>query len=91
MNKKLEKDKKTQETSKTTRDEQLKKIREGEETKFVSAQEAYENWLKEKEKYEIEQKVNTQRRSSLSAKQQNVPFLPGGAQKNTGKVQHVVW
>ncbi len=91
MEKKEKHIKKTQEITKTTRDDQLKKIRENEETKFVTAQEAYEKWLKEKDKYEFEDKPNAQRRNSLSAKQQQVPFLPGGSQKNTGKVQHVVW
>jgi hypothetical protein len=91
MNKKTEQTKKTHEQKKSTRDDQLKKIREGEEMKFVNAQEAYEKWLKDKDKYEMEEKTNKQRRNSLSAKQQQVPFLPSGAQKNTGKVQHVVW
>ncbi len=91
MNKKTKLTKKQQETQKTIREEQLKKIRENEETKFVTAQEAYENWIKDKEKYEIDEKLNTQRRDSLSTKQQPVPFLPGGSQKNTGKVRHVVW
>jgi len=90
MNKKSKQIKKKDETKKTTQEDQLKKIREEEETKFVSAQEAYEKWLKEKEKYDTEN-INQQRRSSLSAKQQQVPFLPGGSQKNTGKVRHVVW
>ena len=78
---------------KTTQEEQLKKIREAEETKFVSAQEAYEKWLNEKEKYEQNEKINSSRRNSISNKQQQqqVPFLPGGAQKNTGKVRHFVW
>ena len=74
---------------KSARDGQLKTIRQAEETKFVSAQEAYENWLKDKEKYEI--KENAKRRNSLSGQQAPAPFLPGGAQKNTGKVRHVVW
>jgi len=91
MNKKTKQIKKKDETKKTTQEDQLKKIREEEETKFVSAQEAYEKWLKEKEKYDTEN-INQQRRTSLSAKQQQqVPFLPGGSQKNTGKVRHVVW
>jgi hypothetical protein len=91
MNEKSKNIKKTHTERKTTRDEQLKTIRKGEEQKFVSAQEAYENWLKDKDKYEIEDKMRTQRRNSLTAQQPPVPFLPGGAQKNTGKVRHVVW
>jgi len=46
-------------------------------------------WLKEKEKYELEDKANAQRQNS--AKQQQVPFLPGGSHKNTGKIIHVAW
>jgi hypothetical protein len=91
MTKKSDKIKKTHETKKTVRDDQLKKVRENEETKFVSAQDAYEKWLKEKEKYEIEEKANTLRRNSVSNKQQQVPFLPGGSQRNTGKIYHAVW
>ena len=91
MNEKSKKIKENHATKKTARDEQLKTIRHEEEKKFVSAQEAYEKWLNDKEKYEIDDKIRTQRRNSLSAQQPQVPFLPGGAQKNTGKVRHVVW
>ncbi|CAF1392957.1 unnamed protein product [Adineta steineri] len=84
--------KKKQDTQKLTREEQLKKLRENEETKFVSAQDAYEKWLKNKEQSEVDDQMNTQRRNSLSVKQQQqAPFLPGGSQKNTGKIPHVVW
>ncbi|UJR13695.1 hypothetical protein I4U23_000707 [Adineta vaga] len=89
--KKAQQIKKNQETKKTDREEQLKKLRENEETKFVSAQDAYEKWLNNKEKDGPDDKMNTQRRNSLSTKQQQVPFLPGGAQKNTGKIRHAVW
>jgi hypothetical protein len=87
MAKKSDQINKTQVVKKTVREEQLKKVRENEETKFVSAQDAYDKWLKEKDKYEMEEKALAQRRP----KQPQVPFLPGGAQKNTGKINHVVW
>lgn len=83
--------KKAQKEKKAVRNNQLKTIRQDEETKFVSAQEAYEKWLKDKDKYEIEEQIRTQRRNSLSKEQPQVPFLPGGAPKNSGKVRHVVW
>jgi hypothetical protein len=91
MNEKSKQTKKSHATKKNVRDDQLKTIHRDEEKKFVDAQEAYEKWLKDKEKYEIEEKIRTQRRNSLSAQQPPVPFLPGGSQKNTGKIQHVVW
>lgn len=91
MKKKGEQIKKSIKVKKQTREDELKKIREKEETKFVGAQEAYEKWLENKEKYEIEEKLNSQRRNSVSNKLQQVPFLPGGSQKNTGKVRHAVW
>ncbi|CAF0834791.1 unnamed protein product [Rotaria sordida] len=92
-NKKKEQTKKFNETHKHVRGDQLKKLRENEETKFLSAQEAYEKWLQDKDKYEIEEKLNTKRRNSLTNKQQQqqVPFLPGGSQKNTGQIRHNVW
>ncbi|CAF4774645.1 unnamed protein product [Rotaria sp. Silwood1] len=90
-NKKIEQTKKFSETKKHIQEDQLKKLHENEETKFISAQEAYEKWLQEKDKYEIEEKLNTKRRNSLTNKQQQVPFLPGGSQKNTGKIRHHVW
>ena len=83
--------KKTQKEKKTVRNDQLKTLRQDEETKFVSAQEAYEKWLKDKDKYEFEEQIRAQRRNSLSKQQPPVPFLPGGSQKNSGKVRHVVW
>lgn len=91
MDDKAEAIKKAQKEKKVVRNDHLKTIRKDEETKFVSAQEAYEKWLNDKEKYEIEDKIRTQRRNSLSAQQPAVPFLPGGSQKNTGRVRHVVW
>ena len=45
---------KTEEKKKTARKDELKKIQQTEETRFVSAQEAYEKWLKDKEKRESE-------------------------------------
>jgi hypothetical protein len=91
MNEKSKQIKKVHESKKTARDGQLQTIRKDEETKFVTAQEAYEKWLADKDKYETEEKIKTQRRNSLSAQQPPVPFLPGGGQKNTGKIRHVVW
>ncbi|CAF0789928.1 unnamed protein product [Adineta ricciae] len=88
--KKMQQIKRAEEAKKANREEQLKKLNETKETKFVSAQDAYEKWLQDKEKAEIEGKLGTQRRNSLSGKPQ-MPFLPGGGQRNTGKVQHVVW
>lgn len=91
MTEKAEAVKKAQKEKKTARNDQLKTIRKEEETKFVSAQEAYEKWLNDKEKYEIADKARTLRRNSLAAQQPQVPFLPSGSQKNTGHVHHVVW
>lgn len=86
---------KTEEKKKVARKDELKKIQQTEESRFVSAQEAYENWLKDKEKREVEESRNGSRRNSFSGKQQQqqqaVPFLPGGSQRNTGQVRHVVW
>ncbi|CAF2156533.1 unnamed protein product [Rotaria magnacalcarata] len=90
MNRKTDQAKKERETKKHTRENQFKKLHENEETKFVGAQEAYEKWLQEKEKYEVDETLNTKRRNSLRNKPQ-VPFLPGGSQKNTGKIRHAVW
>ena len=80
--------KKTNQTKKTVRDEGLKKARENEQTKFVRGQQAYEQWVKNKDKYEIE-KAKEHRRNPLSIQEQP-PFLLG-AQNNTGKVIHVFW
>jgi hypothetical protein len=91
VNKKTTQTQKTEQEKKNIREEELKKIRGNEETKFVEAQEAYEKWLKQKEKYELEENGSTRRRNSTTLKQQPVPFLPGGSQKNTGKVRHEVW
>ena len=91
MEKKAKQEKKKDQAKETVREDQLKQVRENEETRFVTAQEAYEKWLQEKENEE----KDGRRRSSISGRQQpderKAPFLPGGSQKNKGHVPHVVW
>ena len=95
MEKKTKQMKKKDQAKETVRGDQLKQVRENEETRFVSAQEAYEKWLQEKENKEMQKEREGRRRSSISGQQQQeerkVPFLPGGSQKNKGHVPHVVW
>ena len=93
VNRKSEVIDKTQESKKTARSSELKKIQQNEESRFVSSQEAYEKWLKDKEKSDLDRSINGSRRNSFSGKQQQqqAPFLPGGSQKNTGRIRHVVW
>lgn len=83
---------KTEEEKKKIREEQIKQIHQEKETRFVNAQDAYEKWLKQKDESEEQDKLSRSRRNSLnSSRTQPAPFLPGGSQRNTGRVRHVVW